>query len=217
MTTSGISDQRSPDSTILGGWLFRHRTSIPLPVALVLLFVRVGEAPFSWTLVAGGAMLTALGEAIRLWGVHHIGAISRTRSERLGPLIDSGPFALVRNPLYIGNILLWVGFALTARLVWFAPIVVLLLGAEYHAIVKWEEQLLTARLRSAYSAYCARVPRWWPTFNRRDRKERREKPFSLGSARSAVAFGFRDTLFSERGTLVAIAAGYLLLWIKFEV
>jgi protein-S-isoprenylcysteine O-methyltransferase Ste14 len=217
MTTSGISDQRSPDSTILGGWLFRHRTSIPLPFALVLLFVRVGEAPFSWTLVGGGAVLTALGELIRLWGVHHIGAISRTRSERLGPLIDSGPFALVRNPLYIGNILLWVGFALTARLVWFAPIVVVLLGAEYHQIVRWEEQLLTARLGSAYSEYCGRVPRWWPTFNRRDRRERRKKTSSASSACSAVAFSVRETLFSERGTLLAIGAGYVLLWIKSQV
>ena len=48
--------------------------------------------------------------------VHHIGVISRTRSDRLGPLVASGPFALVRNPLYLGNIALWVGFALTARL-----------------------------------------------------------------------------------------------------
>jgi protein-S-isoprenylcysteine O-methyltransferase Ste14 len=48
--------------------------------------------------------VTAAGELIRLWGVHHIGAISRTRSQRLGPLVATGPFALIRNPLYVGNI-----------------------------------------------------------------------------------------------------------------
>jgi len=201
MTTSRISDQRSPDSTKIGGWLFRHRTSIPLPFALVLVLVRVGEAPFAWTLVAGGAVLTVAGELIRLWGVLHIGAISRTRSERLGPLVDTGPFALVRNPIYIGNILLWVGFALTARLVWFAPVVVVLLGVEYHAIVKWEEQLLVARLGGAYSAYCARVPRWLPRI-------KGPGPYS------GATQGWRATLFSERGTLIAIALGYLLLWLK---
>src|SRR5262245_26837877 len=141
MTTSGISDQRSPDSIKVGGWLFRHRTSIPVPFALALLFVRVGEAPFSWTLAGAGAILIAAGEGTRLWAVRHIGAISRTRSDRLGPLIATGPFGLVRNPLYIGNILLWVGFAVTARLVWMAPVVLILLGLEYHAIVQWEEQL----------------------------------------------------------------------------
>ncbi len=77
---------------------------------------------------------------MRLWGVHHIGAISRTRSERLGPLVATGPFALVRNPLYVGNIALWVGFALTARLVWLAPVILVLLALEYHAIVRWEER-----------------------------------------------------------------------------
>ena len=91
-------------ATRLGGWLFRHRTSLPLPVAAAILTLRIGEAPPSPALVAAGVAVTALGEALRLWGVHHIGAISRTRSDRLGPLIDTGPFALVRNPLYVGNI-----------------------------------------------------------------------------------------------------------------
>src|ERR1044072_3469236 len=153
MTTSGISDQTSPDSTKVGDWLFRHRTARPLPIAAAILGLRVGEAAPSLPLIAAGVGITAAGELIRLWGVHHIGAISRTRSDRLGPLIDTGPFALIRNPLYVGNILLWVGFSLVARLVWLAPIVVLLLGAEYHAIVRWEESLLVRRLGDAYRAY----------------------------------------------------------------
>ena len=218
MTTSGISDQTSPDSTKLGEWLFRHRTALPLPIAAAILVLRTGEAAPSVPLVAAGVALTAAGELIRVWGVHHIGAISRTRSDRLGPLVDTGPFALVRNPLYVGNILIWVGFALSARLVWLAPVVGVVLAVEYHAIVRWEEQLLTTRLGAAYSAYSARVPRWLPTFNRRERKERREQDFSARSASSAVkSFSWTDTLFSERGTLIAIAAGYTLLWLKAQL
>ena len=215
MTTSGISDQTSPDSTKVGDWLFRHRTALPLPIAAAILGLRVGEAAPSLPLIAAGVGITAAGELIRLWGVHHIGAISRTRSDRLGPLIDTGPFALIRNPLYVGNILLWVGFSLVARLVWLAPIVVLLLGAEYHAIVRWEESLLVRRLGDAYRAYTDRVPRWLPTLNRGERKELRAQDFSASSATSAVrSFSWKDTLFSERGTFVAMASGYLLLWIK---
>ena len=200
-----ISDQRSPDSTKIGGWLFRHRTSLPLPFALALLLVRVGEAPFSWTLVAAGAVLTLAGEGIRVWAVRHIGAISRTRSDRLGPLVTTGPFGLVRNPLYIGNILIWVGFAITARLVWMAPIVLILLALEYHAIVKWEEQLLLERRGEEYRDYCTQVPRWMPAINTRNRRERGER---------REMFSLRETVFSERGTLIAIAVGYVLLWIK---
>lgn len=220
MTTSGISDQRSPDSIKIGGWLFRHRTSIPVPFALALLLLRLGEAPFSWTLTGAGVVLTVAGEAIRLWAVHHVGAISRTRSDRLGPLVVSGPFALVRNPLYIGNILLWVGFSLTARLVWMAPLVLVLLALEYHAIVRWEEQLLESRLGDVYRVYASHVPRWFPESNRGARRDRGEKKnyFSASSAVSAVnSFSWRETFFSERGTLIAIAAGYVLLWVKAKV
>jgi protein-S-isoprenylcysteine O-methyltransferase Ste14 len=217
MKTS-ISDRTSPDSingdravnlpAAVGGWLFRHRTSIPLPVALAILFIRAGEAAPSTLLITSGVVVTLLGESLRLWGVHHIGAISRTRSDRLGPLIASGPFAILRNPLYVGNIALWVGFALTARLVWLAPVIVVLLGLEYHAIVRWEEQLLESRLGDGYRDYAARVPRWLPTFNRGARQARGE------SAETTNSYSWRETFFSERGTLIAIAAGYLLLWWK---
>jgi protein-S-isoprenylcysteine O-methyltransferase Ste14 len=189
--------------TRLGGWLFRHRTSLPGPVALVIVMLP-GSKSASPFLVGAGVAITIVGELIRLWGVDHIGAISRTRSERLGPLVASGPFALVRNPLYVGNILLWVGFAIAARMLWLAPIILVLLALEYHAIVRWEETLLESRLGQAYREYAARVPRWIPSFNRGDR----------GLRRATEGFSWRATLFSERGTLLAIVAGYLLLWLK---
>jgi protein-S-isoprenylcysteine O-methyltransferase Ste14 len=154
-----------------------------------------------------GIAITLLGEAIRLWGVRHIGAISRTRSDRHGPLIDTGPFAYVRNPLYVGNILLWVGFALTAGLWWLAPVAFALLALEYHFIVGWEEQLLVERIGESYRSYMTRVPRWVPRWT--------EQPSS--AARSSVypaGFPWRETAFSERGTLIAMTAGYLLLWTK---
>jgi protein-S-isoprenylcysteine O-methyltransferase Ste14 len=163
-----------------------------------------GAAPRSIPLIAAGVALTFLGELLRLWAVHHIGVISRTRSDRLGPLVAAGPFAFVRNPLYLGNIALWAGFALAAQLVWLAPVIVALLGLEYHAIVRWEERLLEARLGDGYREYAARVPRWVPTFNRG----------SETIVSGMTPFSISETLFSERGTLLAIAVGFALLWIK---
>lgn len=187
----------------LGEWLFRHRTVTPIPLALALLGINIGAAPPSVALTLSGVGLVILGEAVRLWGVRHIGVISRTRSDRLGPLVVSGPFALVRNPLYLGNIALWVGFALTARLVWLAPVVAVVLAFEYHAIVRWEESRLDAQLGAPYRAYISRVSRWLPT---------------LGSpaAEPAAPYSWREMLFSERGTIIAIAVGFLLLWIKSQ-
>ena len=119
-----VAEQDAGGLVRLGGWLFRKRTALPVPIALALLVIppRESDVATAWLLVAG-LPLVILGELIRLWGVHHIGAVSRTRSERLGPLIDSGPFAHVRNPLYIGNVLLWLGFAVSAHLPWLVPVV----------------------------------------------------------------------------------------------
>lgn len=190
---------------LAGGWLFRHRTSLPLPIVLALLLVTAWESPSSPALLGTGLALVVAGEALRLWGVRHIGAISRTRSDRLGPLVTGGPFGHVRNPLYIGNVALWMGFALCARLAWMAPLVLLLLGFEYHAIVRWEERLLESRRGDEYRDYMARVPRWVP----------RLSPDSESTpSRVTNVWLWRETLFSERGTLIAIAAGFVLLWIK---
>ena len=184
-----------------GGWLFRQRTWLPLPLVAALLFIPP-PADAAGSLWIIGAVVVATGEAIRLWAVHHIGAISRTRSDRLGPLIASGPFARVRNPLYLGNILLWTGFALSARLAWVAPIIIVLLALEYHAIVRWEEGLLAERIGEPYAQYVAAVPRWMPSFS------------ATASAGVPLTFSWRQTFFSERGTLIAIGAGFLLLWVK---
>jgi protein-S-isoprenylcysteine O-methyltransferase Ste14 len=198
-----------------GGWLFRHRTIIPVPLALLILLLPGSSRTAATQLVIAGAAMAVAGEAIRLWGVRHIGTISRTRSDRLGPLVAAGPFAYVRNPLYVGNMLLWTGLALAGRLVWLAPVVIALLAIEYHAIVLWEEQLLAERLGSAYREYAAIVPRWLPRIaNRQDRKGAAPLPPSNAVA---SAFSWRDTLFSERGTLIAIACGFLLLWLKDHV
>jgi protein-S-isoprenylcysteine O-methyltransferase Ste14 len=184
----------------LGGWLFRHRTLLPLPVVLALLIVPA--QPSATNLRWLGAAFVLAGEALRLWAVRQIGVISRTRSERLGPLVTSGPFAFVRNPLYLGNLSLWAGFTISAGLIALLPVVLVLLGGAYHAIVRWEEQLLEGRLGEAYHEYARKVPRWIPG-----------RSIASGPAPTG-RFSWGQTIFSERGTLIAIAAGYGLLYLK---
>ena len=200
-------EQQVPDAFVrLGGWLFKRRTVLPLPIALILLLVPSSRPENPGAFWAGVATVAA-GELLRLWAVLHIGVISRTRSDRLGPLVSTGPFAWVRNPLYLGNLLLWIGFALSARLLWWLPLVVVLFALEYHAIVRWEEGLLDSRLGDAYREYSARVPRWLPGGRRSHVTIRKPET-------QTAMFSWRQTLYSERGTLIAIAVGYLLLWLK---
>jgi hypothetical protein len=96
---------------------------------------------------------------------------------------------------------------------WLAPVILVLLGAEYHGIVLWEQRLLDSRLGDAYRAYAARVPRWIPTLATIGSATRGER-VSNRAASAVRPYSLRETLFSERGTLLAIAAGYLLLWLK---
>ena len=192
----------------LGGWLFERRTWLPLPVAAALLLLPPSGARSSSPFV--GVAIIVLGEAIRLWAVHHIGVISRTRSDRLGPLVSTGPFGIVRNPLYLGNIVLWIGFALSARLIWIVPLVAVVLGLEYHAIVCWEERLLESRRGAEYHEYAARVPRWVPSFDF-------GRAAAAASDATRAPHSWRETVFSERGTLIAIVVGCLLLYLKLRV
>jgi protein-S-isoprenylcysteine O-methyltransferase Ste14 len=202
-STAHIQAPHPPQDAIvrLGSWLFKQRSWLPVPIAVLLLVTPASNR--SPGLLLAGVAFVAAGEALRLWAVHHIGTISRTRSQRIGPLIATGPFGRVRNPLYLGNIALWIGFALSARLPWAAPIVMLLLAIEYHAIVRWEEGLLAVRLGEPYRIYLSEVPRWVPS-----------RRVSTAARPLASAFSWRETLFSERGTLIAIVVGYVLLGVK---
>jgi protein-S-isoprenylcysteine O-methyltransferase Ste14 len=201
MTQAGAQATGEDRVVRLGGWLFRRRSWLPVPIVVGL--VAVPSPDRSPAVLWTGVIIAAAGEALRLWSVHHIGVVSRTRSDRLGPLIASGPFAYIRNPLYLGNIGLWLGFTLSTGLVWLAPIVLVLLAAEYHAIIRWEEKLLVTRMGDNYRTYLARVPRWFPRFGQVPR-----------SGRPASAGVWRDTLYSERSTLIAVGLGYAILWLK---
>jgi protein-S-isoprenylcysteine O-methyltransferase Ste14 len=189
-------------ASVGGGWLFRQRSWLPVPIALVLLLVRWGMLRHPILPIAGPFLVLA-GEALRWWAVGQIGVISRTRSTRLGPLITTGPFTLCRNPLYVGNLLIWAGFTVWSGLLWMLPITLGIFIVYYRSIIEWEEALLTERFGGAYTEYVAVTPRWWPRLDR------------LAAALSASAMHpWRQVAFSERGTLAAIAVGAILLVIR---
>jgi protein-S-isoprenylcysteine O-methyltransferase Ste14 len=185
-----------------GGWLFRQRSWLPVPIALVLLLVRWGMVRHP-LLPMAGPVLVAVGEGVRWWAVGQIGVISRTRTTRLGPLITSGPFALCRNPLYVGNLLLWAGFTVWSGLLWMLPVTLGIFIVYYRSIIGWEEALLRDRFGDAYSEYSSNTPRWWPRLDR------------LPAAFAASGMhAWREVAFSERGTLLAIAIGSILLIVR---
>jgi hypothetical protein len=79
-------------------------------------------------------------------------------------LVVTGPYSLVRNPLYIGNIAAIMGLCVLAELLWFMPIVFGYFFLHYSLVVQYEEYKLSVLFGREYEIYCRKVPRWIPRF-----------------------------------------------------
>jgi protein-S-isoprenylcysteine O-methyltransferase Ste14 len=113
--------------------------------------------------LAMGLPVSAFGLALRGWATGHV--------EKNIRLAESGPYAYVRNPLYLGTLLVAAGFAIASRQ-W--PLAVLF-GAVFLFIylpaIELEEQHLR-KLFPDFADYAERVPALWPTWNPAHRAER---------------------------------------------
>ena len=133
--------------------------------------------------------------AIRL---HVAGRARRGTSARgvtfeAGTLITTGMYALVRNPLYVANVLVWCGMAMLTGSLAVAAVVAAVAGIHFHLIVLAEERYLARRYGRRYAEYCRRVGRWLPRLGsrRRDAPEASPAPFTW----SRALFREADTLF----------------------
>jgi protein-S-isoprenylcysteine O-methyltransferase Ste14 len=75
-------------------------------------------------------------------------------------LIDSGPFAISRNPIYLSEAMLLVGLGLWQGSLWHVIALTLFLPAVSHLAVRREEAHMEARFGEEWRAYAGRVRRW---------------------------------------------------------
>jgi protein-S-isoprenylcysteine O-methyltransferase Ste14 len=143
----------------LGAVLFKYRGFIPVPFLLVVVLAPGRQSARGWAI---GLVLVALGEWVRLAGVAAAGTTTRRRSSRVERLVTYGMFAWVRNPLYVGNFLAWMGFVVASGVLWFLPVAIALFAIEYTLIVRFEEGLLESHFGRDYLEYKRCVPRWVP-------------------------------------------------------
>ncbi len=154
-----ISEVERSTSARIGSVLFRHRGWLPVPFLLVPLLAPGHPDEMNWVL---GILLIALGEAVRLAGVAAAGTVTRRRSRTVQRLVTYGIFAWMRNPLYVGNSLIWMGFIVISDVLWFLPLAVLLFAIEYTLIVRYEEGVLESIFGAEYLTYKHRTSRWFP-------------------------------------------------------
>lgn len=143
----------------IGATLFRHRGWLPLTFLAVPLVAPGTMSAFQWEV---GLALIVIGEAIRLAGVAAAGSVTRRRSRNVQRMVTYGIFAWCRNPLYVGNFLIWMGFVAISGVLWFLPIAIVLFAVEYELIVRYEEGVLESTFGREYIEYKNETPRWLP-------------------------------------------------------
>ena len=141
--------------------LFEIRSYTPIP--FILIAIIFAEPTFE-TLSIGFA-IAIIGESIRFWGVSICGSETRTTGA-VGAtnLVTDGPFGFVRNPLYVGNILMYVGCSFMSNSIypWLQITTAIYFIFQYHIIVLKEEEYLRKVFKEEYSNYEKNVPRFFP-------------------------------------------------------
>lgn len=182
---------------------FKYRSYTPIPFVVVMLLFAY---PNIWSLIIG-FIIALSGELIRLWGVSWAGSETRTTGNVGGTyLIVSGPFAHLRNPLYLGNILMYTGLGIMsfALFPWLQIAGLIFFSIQYHMIVQEEEKYLEKTFGKEYEIYIANVPRFIPSL----------KKYEAGNV-DQPAYDLKKGLKSERRSLQAftlITITILLIW-----
>ena len=180
---------------------FKYRSYTPIGFIVLLLIC----ADPTWTNYISGLAILTLGEGIRFWGVAYAGSATRTTGGAGGDcLVTDGPYRYVRNPLYVGNFLISLGFLIMCWvwMPWMIILLIILFGLQYSLIVHLEEEYLSKHFGKQYQEYQKYVGRWIP----------RLRPYQkLGRSDPK----FIHALKSERNTLQAIVSVCGLLFIRW--
>jgi protein-S-isoprenylcysteine O-methyltransferase Ste14 len=115
--------------------------------------------------IAVGLPMALAGEVMRCWAVGYSGVTTRGDRVEAPELVTAGPYAHVRNPLYVGNFVTAAGFAIAftgknsfgKRFALVAASLGVMAGV-YATIVPHEEQFLRSEFGDAFDRYCDRVP-----------------------------------------------------------
>jgi protein-S-isoprenylcysteine O-methyltransferase Ste14 len=181
-------------SARIGGFLFRNRSWLPVLFLGVPLFVPGHMSPGGWIV---GALAIVAGECVRLSGVAAAGTVTRRRSRTVQRLVTYGVFAWVRNPLYVGNFLIWMGFVVISGVLWFLPIAIVIFAVEYSLIVRYEEGVLESIFGEEYLSYKQGTPRWLP---------RPPRHAAAGEHDWTQAWKSETSTFLQYGVLIALFA-----------
>lgn len=130
---------------------------IRVPLGFVLAAAYIYLAKPSWISIGVGAVVAFIGVSIRAAASGHV--------KKNAELTKTGPYAYVRNPLYVGSIVIAAGFAIAAMSTWIVVILALMFVLIYVPVIRSEEAFLRGTFGD-FDEYCQKVPRLVPRLTR---------------------------------------------------
>jgi len=182
--------------------VFRYR-GVLLPLSLLPALIWPSEA-HGWVHLGVGTALVMAGLALRLAGVREIGSRARVHRAGARTLHTGGVFAHLRNPLYLGNLLVLLGGVALLRSLWSLPLVAAAGLALYSAVDAHEEGELAQQLGEPYRRYRSEVARWLPSWPARARTRAR---------RSTPPTAWHEVIRIERRFIAICAAALATGWL----
>lgn len=128
-----------------------RRIRVPLGFVFAVLYFWLARP--TWRFLALGSVMIVPGLLIRALASGHV-----RKNEALA---TTGPYAYTRNPLYLGSLLIGIGFAVAARSWWVGAALVLMFFAIYMPVIRGEEEFLREKFPE-FDGYSQRVPRMLP-------------------------------------------------------
>jgi protein-S-isoprenylcysteine O-methyltransferase Ste14 len=189
-----------------GEYFFRWRSYLPLFMAVLFIpALAQFRYPFAhrgldlaWD---GGCLaVSLLGQVVRFFTVGFVprGTSGRnTRGQVAEVLNTTGMYAVVRNPLYLGNFIIWFGLSLFMKSLWFSTIIILFFTLFYERIIFREETFLREKFGDAFRQWADATPAIIPKF-------KNWRPPSL-------PFSWKSAINREYGTFFAIIATFTVL------
>lgn len=179
-----------------GAWLFRHRSYLPLlAFALVLMqlpsFSYLGgrhETHLLWEALCMAIGVLGLLIRIHVGGYAPPGTSARgTRAPNASQVTTTGFYSVVRHPLYLANVVMWLGIVMFVHLWWLVALVALASWLYYERIMFAEEEMLRDKFGAAWLDWATRTPAFLPGLRLWRAPER---PFSVRQALRREYAGF---------------------------
>lgn len=201
-------------SIYLGRFFFRYRNVLGPVVFLFALLVGYPSHPLGrpethLLVELAGIGIALAGQALRILtiGYKYIERGGRDRQVYASSLVQGGVFAHCRNPLYVGNMLIAIGFSLVIHSLAFYLIVLPVVACGYAAMVAAEEAFLRDKFKDEYAQYCQRVNRWLPSWR------------GWRASIAGTRFSWQRVLVKEYNTVFVMlpALAGLKLWPDYQV